>query len=132
MLGPKDNIIYSSSGAAAIPIGAHSATIYSRAFDLSQGRNFAVMLKAAGTTINLQVQLECSYQLPTTEGAADAQWAVANGLSDIIDGLANSTVFYKAVSPVAFRYGRLKIITKSGNSADTTLNARISKTEDVT
>ena len=129
MEGPRDNIIYDANGVAAMPIGAHSATVYSKSFDLTLGENFAVVLKAAGTTINLQVQLEQSYQEPATEGAADAQWAVPNGASDIIDGLNSATIYLKSVSPVALRYARLKIITKTGNTSDVTLSARISKTE---
>jgi len=129
--GPRRQAVRSSAEVAAIPIGAHTAVIYSKSFDLSKGTNFAVEFLAAGTTVNLIIEMEQGSVLPTTEGAADTtNYSVPSGSTAIIDGLTQKTHFCKSYSPVTLRYGRFKISTKTGNTADVTLNAWLSKLED--
>ena len=128
--GPNRVPIYEVGGDAAIAI-AGEVTVYSAIFDLSKGTNFAVELLAAGTTVNLKVELEQGHKAPTTAGSADTtNWSVPSGASDIIDGLTQKTHFIKSVSPVTSKYGRLKILGKTGNTADVTLAAYLVKLED--
>ena len=80
---------------------------------------------------SLIIEMEQGSVLPTTEGAADTtNYSVPSGSTAIIDGLTQKTHFCKSYSPVTLRYGRFKISTKTGNTADVTLNAWLSKLED--
>lgn len=128
--GPESVSIVSSLGIAAIPVGAHTAVVYSKSFSLEFGVNFCFALKAASTTINLKVEIEQSFRLPVTEGSADDYWIVETAGHTIIDGLANSTIYLKAMSPAALKYGRLKISTKTGHT-EGTLSAWMSKLQDI-
>lgn len=110
----------------------HPQTLYSFTFDLSNGTNFAVILLGAGTTINIKIELEQGAVLPTTQAAADAtNYVVPNGLSDVKTALTTTTLYITSISPVALRYGRLKVSTIGAGSANQTLTAYLSKLEDI-
>jgi len=101
-----------------LAIGAHSATVYGRSIKLSGKSNFAIALQAVDSaTVNLKVEMEQSWKAPVTENASDTYFVVPSGAADIIDGLVNTTVYIKSISPVTFEYLRLKITTKTGHTA---------------
>ena len=130
VFGPRTIQIYNSSGVAAMPVGAHSATIYSHSFDLTRSTFFGVMMTAAGTTVKMVVELEVSDVRPTTEGAADTvNYAVPDNMPEVNDDLADTNLFITSMSPPAFQYGRFKIKTGAGNTADTTINIKLSTLE---
>lgn len=109
---------------------AGNVTVYSQSFRLNYGQAFGIALKAASAgVIALQIQLEQSDVEPTTQGSADANWVVGDGVADIITALANNTKRIVNVSPIAMKYGRLKIIGGGSNDASTTLTANLFQQE---
>ncbi len=130
--GPKATKIL-WSGAVSKAVGAtHPQTLYSDSFDLSYGSNFAILLKAAGTTVNLKVEVEQGIVRPTTEGSADTtNYAIPSGASSVTDALVDTNLYIKAFSPVTTQFGRLKVTTLGAGSANQVLEAWISKLEDM-
>ena len=106
----------------AIATADGSTALYSASFKLNYGQSFGVWYKAASSgTVALKIQIEQSAVPPTTEGAADANYVIGNGVADVDSNLANTTAVVKTISPVPMMYARLKIIGLSGNDATTTL-----------
>ena len=132
--GPSAQVIgWTSSKTNSITIGAtHTQVLYSHSFDLSMGTDFAFILKASGDTVNIKVELEQGRILPTTEAAADTtNYAVPNGASEIVAALTDTNLYIKNFSPVAVRYGRLKVTTLGAGSANQALTAYLSKVVDM-
>ena len=123
-LGPEPRSVLNSADSETITIGA-GATVYSKAFSLKYGAYFALAYKAASAgAIDLTIQLEQSFELPTTEGSADAKWVIPTSLADIHTNLADANWHSASFSPVAMPYGRLKITSAAGVS--NTLQAKLS------
>lgn len=122
--GPIVRQILESGDDVDIALNAEVATVYSKSFRLVQGTSFSVWLKAAGTTVRMDVFLEQSYALPTTEGAADANWVVPEGNSPVLNDLSDTNAHIVTnVAPAVMPYGRLKLVPNVGNSANVTLQA---------
>jgi len=112
--GPAVRAILSSANVAAIPVGA-GATVYSKSFSLKFGDYFGIAYKAAsGGAIDLTIQLEQSFDLPTTEGVADAAYVIPATMADIHTNLADANWHITSLSPVAMPYGRFKIVSAAG------------------
>jgi len=123
--------IYNASGVADMPI-ASNAVVYSKAFKLDGGTKFGITYKPNSTgadVIALKIELEQSHLLPTTEGAADANYVVPEGGMTIVAAAADKLVHIASLSPVVTRYARLKITGGGTNSASTTVNCKISRVE---
>ena len=106
----------------AIATADGSTALYSASFKLNYGQSVGVWSKAASSgTVALKIQIEQSAVAPTTEGSADANYVIGNGVADVDSNLANTTAVVKTISPVPMMYARLKIIGLSGNDATTTL-----------
>jgi len=104
----------------ALAVGAHSVVVYGRAISLKGKSNFAIAVQIATSTVqNLLIQMEQSWLKPTTENASDVWYVIPNGATDIVDGLAATTLYIKSISPVSLEYLRLKITTKTGHTAGT-------------
>jgi hypothetical protein len=108
---------------------ASAAVVYTKAFDLSYGAYFALAYKAVSATgsPSIKIELEQSWILPTTEGAADANWVVPEGATATEADLTTETQHLKALSPVTMPFGRLKITGSGTNPADTIVTAKISQ-----
>jgi len=134
LIGPNSKPITESDDGTIIAI-VSQATVYTKSFSLRKGEYFAVSYKAASSgNIKLQIELEQSYRKPTTEGSADATWAIGEGATAIETALADTTQHHKTMSPIPVAFGRLKITglpDASGNAATTTLTAFLSKQEQV-
>jgi hypothetical protein len=129
VIGPQIRDILSSLEATPISIAA-GATVYSKSFSLKYGLYFAAAYKAASAAaIDLTIQLEQSYDVPTTEGVADAKYVIPDSLADIHTNLADANWHNKSFSPVALPYGRLKIVNASG--VTNTLTAKLSVQEEL-
>lgn len=103
---------------------ATSGTLYTKAIDISNLSTFVLSLILAGTgAVSVKAEIEESYKLPTTEGAADAAWVVANGVSDIVSNLAVKTQKHYPITPTGLRYVRFKLTELTGASADTVATA---------
>ena len=124
LFGPRPNQILASDDATVDIPCADATTVWSRSFSLQNGLQFSIWLKAAGTTPRLDVFLEQSYKLPTTEGATDADWVVPEGNSPILNDLADANAHIVAnIAPAVLPYGRLKIVPNVSNGNNTTLQA---------
>lgn len=111
---------------------AGNVTVYSQVFRINYGQAFGIALKAAsGGTVALQIQLEQSDIALTAaeEGSANANYVVGDGVSDIINALANTTKRIVVVTPVPMKYGRLKVIGGGSNDVTTTLAANLFQQE---
>jgi len=122
--------IESSAGVLDIAV-ASTATVYTKAISLNLGEYFALIYKATSDgNVKLQIQIEQSPVLPTTEGAADDNFVIPEGFSDIESALATETQHIKALTPIALKYFRLKITglgAPSANDASTTIRLRLGK-----
>jgi hypothetical protein len=129
MFGPEPMDVLNSSESTTISIGA-GATVYTKSFNLRYGAYFALSYIAASAgAIDLTIQLEQSYRLPTTEGSADAAYVIPATLADIHTNLVDALQHHTAFSPVALPYARLKITSAAG--VTNTLRAYVSIQEDL-
>jgi hypothetical protein len=123
------NVTRASNGSANIPV-ATTGTVYTNSFKLNRGEYFETSYYAVSSagTISLTIELEQSFQAPTTEGSADATYTEPVNMADIVTTLTTeSTWYHKAISPVTLPYGRFKITGTGANNADTILNMKISQ-----
>ena len=122
--------IESSAGVLEIAV-ASTATIYTKAISLTLGEYFALTYKATSDgAVKLQIQIEQSPVLPTTEGASDANFVIPEGFSDVESALATETQHIKKIEPICMKYMRLKITglgAPLANAASTTLRLRLGK-----
>lgn len=101
--------------------------VYTRSFDVSGEQFFgASALASSGGTVNVKIELEQSFQPPTTEGAADDNWAVPDN-TDILATVVNTTVRHFNLQPIPLRYLRFKITGLAGNDSTTSLTMKLSK-----
>jgi len=127
MFGPEVRDILTAANLTTITIGA-GATVYTKSFSLKFGAYFALAYKAASAgAVDLTIQLEQSYQKPTTEGVADSTYVIPESLADIHTNLADENWHNNSISPAAMPYGRLKIVSAAG--VENTLQAKLSVQE---
>jgi hypothetical protein len=74
-------------------------------------------------TPNLKIQVEQSYIAPTTEGAADANWVIGDGVPDVYTNLNDSIAHIKTLALVPMKKYRLKVTGLGSNPSDCTLLA---------
>ena len=126
------DIITLANGSASLAV-AGAVTIYTKALNVKPGEFFALSYKAvsASGTPDVKIEMEQSFQLPTTEGSADtAYWAEPENTNDIETSLTSETIRHKAINPVALPYIRFKITGAAGNNADTVVSMWLTKQED--
>ena len=108
------------------------AVIYTKAFKMAYGDYFGLKYKAvsASGTPDVKIELEVNNALPTTEGAADTDWSVPEGMANIETNLITETIRHKSIAPPPFAYGRLKITGNAANPADTIVTSKLSIQEE--
>jgi len=129
--GPTARPIVNSSDSATIAV-AGETTVYTKAIDLTKFQNMAVAVKcdsAGDGTVNVKVELEQGIELPDTEGSADTSWAVPE-TAPISLTITDEDQHGDNLSPIPFRYGRLKLTGLTGNAADVSVTAYLSATEE--
>lgn len=112
-----------STESASIAV-ASTGVVYTKAFDLSKGEYFGLWVKgvSATGTPDFKIDLEQSYELPDTEGAADTtKWQVTHAVSAQIN---DEVAHILTVSPKPMAYGRYKITGINSNPADTILTMK--------
>ncbi len=125
------NILTSADSTDIAVAGA--VTVYTKVFKLAFGEYFCLSYKAtvsAGAP-DLKIELQQSFQEPTTEGATDSNWVEPENMADIETSLTTETYHHKSLSPVTLPFARLKITGAAGNAASTVLNAKISQQEEL-
>jgi len=125
------NVLTNLAGSPDIVV-AGETTVYSRSIPVGMAKFFSLSYKAASDAggINLKLEIEESFQLPTTECASDSSYKEPEGVGDIVDGFTTENTWVHVKLPLTpMKYFRLKITGLTGNSADTVLNAKLSKQE---
>lgn len=117
----------------AVNIGAN-ATYYTNSIDVgSHGTNFGIKVKATSVTSTPKytVQYQESDVRPTTEGAADTEWAIPQGAPDICTDIIVETPIITSISLVPMNFLRFKIITAAlGHDADSLFTLKFFKQEE--
>lgn len=116
----------------AIPLAGHPATVYSEAFELKYGQSFGVFCKASGASPRFDVAFEESYKEPAAANvnAADGDYAVPTGMSNVHDSIADTSAHIAALTPVVAKWGRFKITSDASNGAGTTISLKLMKIEE--
>lgn len=116
-------LINNASGAPAPIVIPNTTTVYSQSFKLYYGQVFGVWLQAGNGsgTANMKIQLEQSRIVPTTQGAADANWVIGDGVADVYSNLNDTNAHIKTLSPVPMKYGRFKITGLGSNPVDASI-----------
>lgn len=116
--------INNSNGAPGPITIPTTTTVYSRAFRLNYGQAFGIWLRAGNGsgTANMKIQLEQSNVVPVTEGAADGNYVIGDGVADVYSNLNDALAHVKTLSPVPMKYARFKITGLGSNPADATIN----------
>jgi len=125
--------ITNSSDSTDISCASTVAT-YSKSFLIGDAEYFSFdywAYCATGTT-SVKIELEQSNVLPAAEGAADSNYVVpyvsGTAQPDIITALTTESTWYStAYSPVAKKYGRLKITATSSDASATLVKASSNK-----
>jgi hypothetical protein len=111
---------------------AGAVTVYTKAVyvGLSKFHSLSYTAVSSAGGIVLKIEVEQSFKLPATEGSSDTYWAEPEGMGDIVANLVTeSTIYHKSLALIPLPYFRLKITGGVGNSADTIVNAWLSKQE---
>lgn len=99
-------------------------TVYTNSFPIGFGLYFGLWAKATSVsgTPAIKVELEESYVLPSTEGAADTNYVEPDGMSDIFSNLNDEVAHVVALSPKPMPYGRFKLTDGGSNPADSLID----------
>lgn len=102
---------------------ASQATVYSNSFLTRFAENFGIFVLAlsASSVPKIQIQLEQSYTPPATEGSADSNYVVGDGVQDVYTALNDEIAHVKSLNPVPMQYSRYKITGLATNPSDTLL-----------
>lgn len=126
MNAPTVQAVTLADDSVALAVGA-GETIYTKTQDMSNLDTFAVTYIAACTGLpNVKIEIEQAIVLPTTEGAADANYVVPETIADIESGLVDKNLHIANLPLICVRYGRFKITELSGVTADTVLTMNLS------
>ena len=122
-------IIAKADATTPIPV-ASTGTIYTPSFPLYGGDAFGLeVLAVSSGDVDVLIELEIGNVRPTTEEAADSNWAEPDGMADILN-VVDETIHFKQVSPACpARYGRFKLTGQGTNHASTTLRLRLFRQE---
>lgn len=98
-------------------------TVYSNSFLMRWVENFGVWILANSPTgtPSIKIELQESYVPPATEGSADLNYVVGDGVADVYTNLNDENAHVKSLNPVPMQYGRYKITGLAGNASDTVL-----------
>jgi hypothetical protein len=113
------------AGNTAIAVGV-GATVYTDVITLYDLDTFALSYKAVCTGVpNVKIQMEQAIVAPATEGAADVNYVVPEGIADIEAALTDQYIHHRAIFPVCLTYIRLKITEVTGTVTDTVLTINL-------
>lgn len=102
---------------------ASTNVVYSNSFLMKFVSEFGIWVQAvsASSTPSIKIELQESYTIPATEGSADANYVVGDGVADVYTNLNDENAHVKSLVPVPAQYGRFKITGSATNPADTVL-----------
>ena len=84
--------VKTATGSTSIAV-ATTATVYTRSFRIDKGEYGVVSYYAYSATgsVNITIELEQAYDVPTTEGSADAAYVEPIDFSDIVTNLTTES-----------------------------------------
>jgi hypothetical protein len=105
---------------------AGTTTIYTKSIQTKYGEYFSVWYKASSPgVVNVTIQMEESWIVPTTQGSSDGNWVIPELARDIVTNLADENQHLTVLRPIVSPHIRFKITGVSTNDALTTLRMRI-------
>jgi len=116
------------SSAGNTTITVNGTSVYTKAFVLDDSEYNAISYYAYSPAADIDVTLELqqSWVMPVTEGAADGNYTESVAMSDIVTNLTTESTWYnKALSAPAMKYGRIKIT--EAVTADTQVTLKLHK-----
>lgn len=113
--------IETSAGSTTIAV-AGTATVYTKAIEITEGEYFALSAKAtlAVGSVNVQIDIEQSFQKPYVEGSACDRYAIPENTSAILT-LTGTTIKHIVCNPTPLKYIRYKLTGLAGNDNATTV-----------
>lgn len=109
-----------------IPIGS-TAVVYTDHISLCDLNDFALSYKVDCTgTPNVKIELEQSFQAPTTDHASDTYYAVPETLAPIESSLTNKNIHHRQLSPITVEFYRFKLTEQTGLVTNTTIQLWLS------
>lgn len=129
----SDEFTVSAGGSTTMPVPGETV-FYTDAKKIKRASSISLSYKGSkdgGQTLDLKIEIEQCWRPPTTEYAADSDYVVPSGVSDVETNLTGTTRVHKgSLGQVTLPYIRLKITGNSGNHSSATLNARLNVQED--
>ena len=125
------NLVTTAAGSVDLAV-AGVVVLYTKAIYVGCSKFHALSYSAVSATgaIALKIEVEQSYKLPDTEGAADGAYSEPENMPDVAGNLTvESTTYHKSLALIPLPYMRLKITGLAGNSADAIVTARLTKQE---
>jgi len=111
---------------------AGEVAVYTKAIAVGYAKFFSLsyMANSALGGINLKIEIQQSFRLPTTEGATDTYWAEPVNMADIVASLTvENTIYHQSLAPIPLPFMRFKITGLTGNTSDTILKMWLTKQE---
>ena len=106
-----------------IAVAGGAVVVYSQVVGLPRNATFCANIKASsGGVIELVVELESANELPGTEEAADGNYVIPDGKSEVIAALGDALVHRAPYAPAATKFCRFKISGTGSNAATTKIN----------
>ena len=111
-----------------IPIAGGTATVvYTDAISLCDLNDFALSYLVSCTgTPTIKIELQQSFQQPTSPNAADTYYSTPETLAPIESSLTNKTIHHRQLSPVTVEFYRFKLSQQSATVTDTTIQMWLS------
>jgi len=110
---------------------ASTATVYTKSFEIESGISFGVsVLATSAGTIDVQVDIEQSFDAPINEGSADYTYAIPDSTSAIMT-VSAATIRHAVVNPTPLKKLRFKLTGGASNDASTTLQIWFSQQEGI-
>jgi len=120
MNGPISKSI-TLGGLAAIAVPKNTV-VYTDSIRLDGLDAFAITYSCACTgTPSVKIEIEQSIVVPTAENAANTNFTVPVGASDVVSNLITKTVYHKGLTLVPVQYLRFKITELTNTVTDTVM-----------
>lgn len=118
--------IVDSTGNSTISVPSNTTT-YTHSFPIKSGEYFGLYYKFTSATgsPNIAMELEESYELPTTEGSSDTEWVEPDNQSDIASGVTTEIQHSIALSPIPSPFARIKMTAAASSTNDTVADLRL-------
>lgn len=106
---------------------ASQASAYSRSVNTAMVKYFGLQVKCVSSSGSpaIKVQWEAGHTSPTTETAADTNFVVPDGMTDLATNITDEVYHVIGVNPPPMEIGRLKFTGNAANPADTLVTARL-------